>query len=233
MFSKKTRITDFIKKQGLFIALIVCIAGIAVAAVLSLNAASEQSEGISEERDINVQNQESPTLDEHLGAAPSPSAASKGYSYNTLPTQEMPEVKNTVKQAKQTLIMPVKGEIIKAFSGNKLVYNSTLNMWKTHNGVDIACEEGSAVVSALPGEIKSVISDPQRGVVVTILHTDNQQTIYAGLLSANVEPGDKVNAGQEIGKSGTPVFEQSDGAHLHFEYMADDVFRDPISNIND
>ena len=138
----------------------------------------------------------------------------------------------TLTQAQTKLQMPVDGEIVRAFSGEELVYNKTLNAWSTHNGIDISAKEGDLVGAALAGEVAEAKMDSTLGWVVTLNHTDNQTTIYAGLSEVFVEKGDKVNAGQQLGSAGTPPFESDLGVHVHFEYLKDGEYMDPTEKMD-
>ncbi len=123
--------------------------------------------------------------------------------------------------------MPIEGEIIKAFSAETLVHNSTLNMWMTHNGVDISGAQGSDIVAALAGTVEQTYYDETHGNVVVITHNSSRKTLYAGLKDVACATGDKVNAGDKIGTLGTPPFESNDGPHLHFEFTENGEFKDP------
>ena len=125
------------------------------------------------------------------------------------------------------MTMPVEGTIIKEFSGDTLVFHETLNMWMTHNGIDIAADEGAEVTAALAGTVSEAYFDSSRGNVVVVEHSGDATTLYAGLSDVAVETGDKINAGQAIGTCGTPGFEASAGPHIHFEYTVDGVHQDP------
>lgn len=145
--------------------------------------------------------------------------------------QSTPSAAETAKQTPPKLQMPVEGEVIRAFSGETLVYNKALNAWSTHNGVDISAAEGAPVGAALAGEVTSVKMDSTRGWVVALSHTDGQTTLYAGLSDACVQEGDKVNAGQQLGTAGIPPFESDLGAHLHFEYQKNGKYLDPMEHM--
>ncbi len=47
---------------------------------------------------------------------------------------------------------PVSGRVLNAYSGDELVYSSTLGDWRTHNGVDYACAKDAAVQSPGGGQ---------------------------------------------------------------------------------
>ena len=126
--------------------------------------------------------------------------------------------------------MPVASTtLIKGFSDTELQYNSTLNSWRAHYGVDLIADEGSEVFAVLDGTVKSVSTDKLNGTVIVLSHADGFETVYASLNKAvNVSVGDKVSKGQQIGLVSTSASnEANDGAHLHFEVLKDGENVDP------
>ncbi len=125
--------------------------------------------------------------------------------------------------------MPVSGEIMKEFADNKLVYSNTLDVWATHNGIDIKADETTVVKAAADGKVISIKNDPRYGLTVIIEHVNGYKTIYANLLSTEfIVEGEEVKQGQSIGTVGsTASFEISDEAHLHFELLKDNEEQDP------
>lgn len=231
MFKSKTKFSDFLRKNGLYITVAVCIAVVGTLAYLAVSTGTPGSE-----EGQNVQKQEAPNLEQELNAtrspAPSPSpspspSATPSPSPSASATPSQTAQSNAGKQAGVTLTMPVEGKIIKEFSGDTLVFNDTLNMWMTHNGIDISAENGAEVKAALAGTISEVMYDDSKGKVVMIEHSGGATTLYAGLNDVTVQKGDKINAGQAIGKCGTPGFEASAGPHVHFEYLVDGEHKDP------
>lgn len=227
------RLTTFIRKQGFYIALALCIVAVGVVTFLAVG----NSESISEQSEVDVQKQEAPNLEQEMSRySPSPTvtASPTPTASPTATPSATPTKAPVVQQANQsTLTMPLEGEIIKAFSGDTLVYNATLNMWMTHNGVDISAAKDAKVKAAIAGEVKSVETDESKGMVITISHSNQRETVYVGLAEAAVEEGAKVNAGQEIGTAGIPGFESGEGAHLHFEYKVDGKYVDPAENFKE
>lgn len=59
----------------------------------------------------------------------------------------------------QPNVMPVNGDILEPFSGGELVKSETLNVWKTHDGVDISAEAGTPVKAMNKGEVTQVEKD--------------------------------------------------------------------------
>lgn len=136
---------------------------------------------------------------------------------------------NTESEKKVSFEWPVKGEILKAFSIDNLLYSSTLQEWTTHNGIDIKADKASVVVSVADGTVKSIKNDPRYGLTVTIEHANGFKTVYSNLLTAEfVVEGEKVSSGQSIGTVGNSAnFEVADDFHLHFEMLKDSEYVDP------
>lgn len=145
------------------------------------------------------------------------------------------ENKTTTNETKQEKVkdpefkMPVKGDIMKEFADNKLVYSSTLDVWATHNGIDIGAEKTTVVKASADGKISSIKNDPRYGLTVIIEHVNGYKTVYSNLLSTEfVVEGENVKQGQSIGTIGnTASFEISDEPHLHFELLKDNEQQDP------
>ena len=142
-------------------------------------------------------------------------------------TEENEEEKNNI-----TFIEPVKGEIIREFAPDSLVYSETLKEWITHNGVDIKADKTSVVVSACDGKVSAIKNDPRYGLTVIIEHDNGYKTVYANLLTAEyVVEGEEVTAGQTIGTVGNSAnFEIADDYHLHFEIIKDGEYIDPLQH---
>lgn len=109
-------------------------------------------------------------------------------------------------------------------------HNKTLNTYHLHTGMDFAGEQGTPVLAVLDGTVESVFRDDiLDGTVVTIAHENGLKTTY-GFIDANenLKAGDKVTRGQQIGTIAAPTGkEYKDGAHLHFEVIADGKSVDP------
>lgn len=147
---------------------------------------------------------------------------------NTNSTKVHTEVKSKEVKAPE-FIMPVKGENMKEYAKDKLVYSNTLGEWVTHNGIDIKAEKTTVVKASAEGTVKSIKNDPRYGLTVVIEHTNGFTSVYANLLTAEfVVAGEKVEQDQTIGTVGnTATFEISDEPHLHFEILKDGEYLDP------
>lgn len=126
--------------------------------------------------------------------------------------------------------MPVAdAEIGMDYSMDMLLYSSTLNQWQTHSGIDLKAAEGTEVVAAYDGMVKSITTDVLNGTVIEIEHANNLKTIYSSLdADVDVILNQLVDKGDVIGKvSSSSILEANEGPHLHFEVKLSNEFVDP------
>lgn len=144
---------------------------------------------------------------------------------------ESKQVNVNAKEEKETsFTWPIKGDILKAFSVDNLLYSSTLKEWTVHNGIDIKAEKAAIVCAAADGKIKSIKNDPRYGITVIIEHSSGYKTVYSNLLTSEfVVEGEQIKQGQTIGTVGNSAnFEVADESHLHFEVLKDNKYVDPM-----
>lgn len=127
--------------------------------------------------------------------------------------------------------VPVAGSIITSHSLTALVFSPTMQDYRTHCGVDIAADAGTAVVSYTDGTVTAVYNDAFYGTVVEVTHSGNLVTVYANLeetLPEGISVGAAVKAGQTIGSVGsTAIIESASVPHLHFEVKVGTTAVDP------
>ncbi|MDR0804590.1 MAG: M23 family metallopeptidase [Oscillospiraceae bacterium] len=130
-------------------------------------------------------------------------------------------------------IMPVEGEIINGYSNGELVKSKTLNVWKTHDGIDIAAENGTQVLSVWKGKVTEVIDDPLWGTVVLVDYGDGVTGHYCGLdKNVSVTVGSELKTGEQIGVAGnTAQIEIAEAPHIHFGVSQNGNWLDPITYI--
>lgn len=142
--------------------------------------------------------------------------------------QEEPSV-NTGNTALQ-FVLPIDGAtVIREASLDKLVYMPSLNMWRTHNGIDVTASENAPVKSIANGKVSKIEQTTLEGVVVTVTHENGLVSVYKSLASSSVKEGDEVSAGAQIGVAGTMLSENSDGVHLHLEIFENGKLVNPLS----
>lgn len=126
---------------------------------------------------------------------------------------------------------PVSGEIVMDFSMNKLVYDKTLDQYRTNSNICISAVAGTQVKASSDGRVVDVGVDSQHGNSVTIDHGNGWSTTYSQL-QANilVKEGDVVTKGQIIGGVSEPTYYGVLlGDHLSFTVARNDELVDPKS----
>lgn len=130
-------------------------------------------------------------------------------------------------------VMPIHGEITKAFTDDIAVYSLTMNDWRVHNGIDIAAPVGTGVAACADGVIERVWMDPFLGQCVEISHGGSIRSRYANLspdLPRGIEAGATVLCGDIIGGVGeTMALEMADSPHLCFTLTVDGICVDPTA----
>ena len=152
------------------------------------------------------------------------------------PVAEVPTAKEEpveVKEDPQGFVTAVKGKVLNAFSGDDLKKSKTFNDWRTHNGIDIAADEGSEVYAISGGTVEKVYEDDMMGYTVVISHPDGVVSTYSNLMKGVVaKVGQKVKAGDVIGGVGkSAIAESGEESHLHLETTKNGEQIDPMSLI--
>jgi murein DD-endopeptidase MepM/ murein hydrolase activator NlpD len=88
---------------------------------------------------------------------------------------------------------------------------------RMHSGTDIGAPTGTPVLAAYAGEVATADWLGGYGMTVILKHLDgSQESRYAHLSEILVQPGQKVQQGEIIGRVGSTGL--STGPHLHFEW---------------
>ena len=122
---------------------------------------------------------------------------------------------------------PVSGRVLNAYSGDELVYSSTLGDWRTHNGVDYACAQDAQVCAPAAGKVTAVDTDGRWGSVVCIEDSAGRIWRVCGTTDPAVHTGDEVSVGQALGRAGSIPNECAEETHIHLEVMQGDTYLDP------
>lgn len=142
---------------------------------------------------------------------------------------------STSKKKTQTTVKPlsfskpINGEVQKQYSIDKVIYSKTLELWKTHDGIDIAADIGTNVKSIEKGTIEKVYEDSFYGTTIVIDHGQGYKSSYSNLdKNTSVKEKQTVSKGQVIAKvSNTAIGEIKDEPHLHFTLFKDNNNIDP------
>lgn len=126
---------------------------------------------------------------------------------------------------------PLDGQILKIYSKDKVIYSKTLELWKTHEGIDIKADENTIVKSIEKGRIEKIYDDSFYGKTIVLDHGQGYKSSYSNL-SEDVFVKEKqvVSKLTKIGKVGkTAIGEIKDETHLHFVLIKNNEITDPSS----
>lgn len=108
-----------------------------------------------------------------------------------------------------------------------------------HPANDLKAKQGTVLVSPFNGEVvESTDNASDCGGMIVIKFENDYTAKFCHLTSRDVEKGEFVLKGQEIGKTGGDKSDSSskrgnsEDAHLHFELKKDGSFVDPSEHIN-
>lgn len=123
--------------------------------------------------------------------------------------------------------LPAKGNIKREYSMDKVVYYESLEVWKTHSGVDIACDENAPAKAIIDGKVVGIYNDGMYGCSV-VIEGKEYTTVYSSLSEdVLVSIGKEVKVGDLVGYVSVSPAEQEMGYHLHFEVMKDGEYVNP------
>lgn len=236
-------------KRGFFVALVVAVSLMVIMLVMNLIMPKDASNQLDEEAWNNAVQQstsnraeEARTVSASATPKPTPSPATtketnaaSGTAAAAAAAEAETAKPDNAESAAVLLQAPVKGNILKDYSADELVYFPTMQDWRVHEGIDYAVDLGTEVHAAADGTVESVTEDSMLGTGVVLRHADGTQTMYANLEEGTApEVGKTVKAGETIGKVGqTAALEINDGTHLHFAVMKDNKMMNPRTYLED
>lgn len=94
-----------------------------------------------------------------------------------------------------------------------------------HLGNDLAAAQGTAVLAAADGVVRSAGKHSSYGNYVRVLHANGDETLYAHLQYLFVHTGQTISAGACLGTVGETG--NATGPHLHFELLHKGIRYDP------
>jgi murein DD-endopeptidase MepM/ murein hydrolase activator NlpD len=96
-----------------------------------------------------------------------------------------------------------------------------------HNGVDMACPQGSPIYSALGGTVTSTGYDATYGNYVIVSHHSGYKTLYGHMSIILAVRGQYVDTNTRIGRVGSTGM--STGPHLHFTVFKNNKAVNPMN----
>lgn len=235
------RISAIFSGAGLYVSLAVCLAAVAIGGYFLLmdgkeavEAAAPVYETVMDPIPADISEPEASPADQTVPAASPVQVIETAQPQATMPEEDIEPVAPTAAGAPRTVVEPLRGEVVAAFSVDSLIYDPTLEDWRIHDGVDIAAELDTQVFAAATGVVTAVQEDAMMGTTVIIEHDGGYKTTYSNLRAgAEVMAGDHVAAGDVIGAVGdTAAAESARGPHLHFSVSKDGDTVDPNEFLN-
>ena len=206
--------------KGYLPVLVLCAAAVWIAGYVFFRSTNQVQEASLEETYADV-------LVGTLGTEDVPVLATQPQT--TAPATTEATIPATTERKTLKTMSPVDGAPIFGYSMEALSYNQTTRDWRVHNGIDLATEDGAAVMAAADGEVYTVYEDDAMGHTVVIRHMDGYTTCYSSLSDqVSVKPGDQVTMGDTIGYAAdSAIVESTLGSHVHFSVTHYDEPMDP------
>ena len=177
--------------------------------------------------------------DEAVASTPEPAPAADTEAEAETEAEASPEVSPEAAPAEaftpfaggRELLWPVEGEIVMHFSIDALIYDPTLDQFRTNDDIRITAEGGTHVQSGAEGRVLAIGRNVVRGNYVEIDHGNGWIATYGQLAdSKQVAVGDIVRAGQIIGSVGEPsIFGYLHGTHVNLHVTQNDEPVDPYA----
>lgn len=128
------------------------------------------------------------------------------------------------------LTLPVVGEVLLDYSMDKAVYHPTMQQYKYNPALVLAAPEGPVITAATEGIVKRIYYDSQTGNTVTFDVGDGYELTYGQLEELAVAEGDRVSAGDLVGKVAAPtIYYSEEGSNVYFKLTKDGIPVDPLT----
>lgn len=227
---KKNNFKNFLKKEGFYVILFVCLCVVATVAAITI-------------RNNKIAKTQPPIAQTKQVKENTPKVAEQPID-NALQVKKKNNAKNAIaKNAKNTapvnknlsisFLNPVNGTLARAYSEDPVYWSST-DSSRPNWGIDIKSNIGKPVVAVADGKVEAIKTDSD-GVKVVVNHQNGLKTVYANLdKKVSVKKGESVKKGQQIGKVGRTTLNsayETYGDHLHFEVLKSNSPIDPAKYV--
>ena len=128
------------------------------------------------------------------------------------------------------MLWPVSGNVLMEYSPDNLIYDATLDQFRTNDSISIAGAENEDVFAAADGVVVEVGCLDEIGNYVVLDHGNGFETTY-GQLEGNipVAKDQKIVKGQKIGSIGSPSwYSVAIGAHVDFQVTVNGEPANPL-----
>ena len=130
-------------------------------------------------------------------------------------------------QLPTTFLQPAEGDWTRGYG---YAYDETWQDYRFHAGCDMTLALDSPILAIADGSIVEIRQDINWGTLLEMDLGGGLKAIYAGIVPLSQwQAGDRVSAGEELGKIGdTPPEEAAMAPHLHLELWLNDECQDPV-----
>lgn len=125
-------------------------------------------------------------------------------------------------------LWPVRGYISSRFGDRESPFDTAINEF--HEGLDISAPLGSPILASAEGVVTIAGRYADLGNCVAIDHGYGFVSRYGHMSEITVHAGQRVKAGQKIGRVGSTG--RSTGPHLHYEVAVNGAKVDPLRYLN-
>lgn len=116
------------------------------------------------------------------------------------------------------MLWPVSGNVLMDYSPDALIYDETLDLYRTNSSISIGAQPAEEVLAAAGGVVQELGDSEQLGHYVVLDNGNGYLTTYGQLTQEElVEVGETVAQGEVIGHVGEPTWYSSAlGTHISF-----------------
>ena len=198
--------------KGFYIALCLCLIAVGGMAVTTFSDS------------LNLMGESEPTYTTLATVTTTSASPAAAHTAAVTTVTTTPTTSTTAKET-ALFVLPLSNRVMTSFSDTP-IYSETMEDYRVHLGVDFGGEEGQSVRALADGTVADVAEDALWGTSLTITHGGDIVSVYRGI-NANVDEGDAVAVGDEIGFVETSPCEKAMGSHLHVELYRGETAIDP------
>ncbi|MDE7203019.1 MAG: M23 family metallopeptidase [Lachnospiraceae bacterium] len=128
-----------------------------------------------------------------------------------------------------SLALPIIGDVLLDYSMDKAVYHPTMQQYRYNPALVVAASEGQDITAAADGIVSDVYYDSQTGNTIRFDLGNGYMLTYGQLDNISVNVGDKVSAGDIVGKVAKPtIYYTEEGTNIYYKLTKDGEPVDPL-----
>lgn len=133
-----------------------------------------------------------------------------------------------------SLALPIIGDVLLDYSMDKAVYHTTMQQYRYNPSLVVAATEGQDITAAADGIVSDVYYDSQTGNTIRFDLGNGYMLTYGQLDSIALNPGDRVSAGDIVGKVAKPtIYYTEEGTNIYYKLTKDGKPIDPLHRSSD